>query len=174
MYSVTVLLSLDNVLLRSCLSETPFSDSICTSRRVASVGWINKPFVSFIFLFYFCLFFTHFVKPALVTKWHVVCRYEIREIHVATSPSPLVSDDGDSLWGVRIDLKRCIQVDNMIFFDTTRLRPIPSSVRFGGSRITACKAIDSLILEIEQDVKFQGKGATISKADSIILWVERT
>ena len=53
--------------------------------------------------------------------------------------------------------------------------PIPSepgsSVRFDGSRIvTACKAVDSLILEIEQDVELQGKGT--SKADSIILWVE--
>ena len=45
------------------------------------------------------------------------------------------------------------------------------SVRFDGSRITACKAIDSLILEIEQDVKLQGK-STISKADTIILCVE--
>ena len=36
---------------------------------------------------------------------------------------------------------------------TPSIRPIPSSVRFDGSRITECKAIDSLILEIEQDVK---------------------
>ena len=38
-----------------------------------------------------------------------------------------------------------------------------------GSRITACKAIDSLILELE-DVKLQGMpvGTTISKADTII------
>ena len=39
---------------------------------------------------------------------------------------------------------------------TPSIRPIPSSVRFDGSRITVCKAIDSLILEIEaieQDVK---------------------
>jgi hypothetical protein len=52
------------------------------------------------------------------------------------------------------------------------IRPIPSSIRFDGSRITACKAINSLILEIEQDVKLQGKVTTtesISKADTIIL-----
>ena len=49
------------------------------------------------------------------------------------------------------------------------IRPISSSVRFDGSRITACKAIDSLILEIEQDIKLQGKSTTISKADTIIL-----
>ena len=36
---------------------------------------------------------------------------------------------------------------------TPSIRPIPSSVRFDGSRITVWKAIDSLILEIEQDVK---------------------
>ena len=36
---------------------------------------------------------------------------------------------------------------------TPSIRPIPSSVRFDESRITVCKAIDSLILEIEQDVK---------------------
>ena len=118
-YSVKVLLSLDNVLLRSlrsCPSETPLSDSICTSRHVATAGWIDKLLVSFIFLFYFCLFFTLFVKLALVTKCHVVRWCAIREIHVATSP--LVSDDGGSLRGVRIDVtvKRCI--DNMIFFDT--------------------------------------------------------
>ena len=51
------------------------------------------------------------------------------------------------------------------------IRPIPYSVRFEGSRITACKAINSLILEIEQDVKLQAKGTTesISKTDTIIL-----
>ena len=49
------------------------------------------------------------------------------------------------------------------------IRPIPSSVRFDGSRITACKAIGLLIQEIEQDVKLQGRGTTISKADTIIL-----
>ena len=43
------------------------------------------------------------------------------------------------------------------------IRPIPSSVRFDGSRITACNASDSLILRIEQDVKLQGSGATICK-----------
>ena len=48
---------------------------------------------------------------------------------------------------------------------------IPSSVRFDGSRITPCKAIDLLIQEIEQDVKLQSRG-TISKADTIFLWVE--
>jgi hypothetical protein len=52
------------------------------------------------------------------------------------------------------------------------IRPIPSSVRFDENRITACKAIDSLIQEIEQDAKLQSKGTTsesISKADTIIL-----
>ena len=51
------------------------------------------------------------------------------------------------------------------------IRPIPYSVRFDGSRITACKAIDSLILGIEQDVKLQFRRTTepISKTDTIIL-----
>ena len=52
---------------------------------------------------------------------------------------------------------------------TPSIRPIPSSVRFDGSRITACNASDSLILGIEQDVKLQGRGTTISKGDTIIL-----
>ena len=54
---------------------------------------------------------------------------------------------------------------------TPSIRPIPSSVRFDGSRITACNASDSLILKtrIEQDVKLQGRGATIFKGDTIIL-----
>ena len=47
------------------------------------------------------------------------------------------------------------------------IRPIPYSVRFDGSRITACKAINSLILEIEQDVKRSTE--SISKTDTIIL-----
>jgi hypothetical protein len=51
------------------------------------------------------------------------------------------------------------------------IRSIPYSVRFDGSRISACKAIDSLILEIEQDVKLQGR-EPISKTDTIILYVE--
>ena len=38
---------------------------------------------------------------------------------------------------------------------TPSIRPIPSSVHFDGSRITACKVIDWLIQEIEQDVKLQ-------------------
>ena len=33
------------------------------------------------------------------------------------------------------------------------IRPIPSSVIFDGSRTTACKAINSLMLEIEHDAK---------------------
>lgn len=45
------------------------------------------------------------------------------------------------------------------------IRPIPYSVRFDGSRIAACKAINSLILEIEQDAK----RATKSETDTIIL-----
>ena len=52
------------------------------------------------------------------------------------------------------------------------IRPIPYSIRFDGSRGTACNAINSLILEIEQNVKLQGKSTTtesISKADTIIL-----
>ena len=51
---------------------------------------------------------------------------------------------------------------------------IPSSVRFDGSRITPCKAIIALLVqEIEQDVKLQSRGtSTISKADTIFLWVE--
>ena len=44
------------------------------------------------------------------------------------------------------------------------IRPIPSSIRFDGNRITACRAINSLILEIEQDAKLQA-----TKADTIIL-----
>ena len=65
-------------------------------------------------------------------------------------------------------IERAFQKD-YYSFDT---RPIPSLVRFDGSRITACNASDSLILRIEQDVKLQGRGATISKGDTIILWVE--
>ena len=47
------------------------------------------------------------------------------------------------------------------------IRPIPYSIRFDGDRITACKAINSLILEIEQDV--EGSTKSISETDTIIL-----
>ena len=48
------------------------------------------------------------------------------------------------------------------------LRPIPSSVRFDGSRGTACKAINSLVLEIEQDARIKAT-ESIFKTDIIIL-----
>ena len=54
----------------------------------------------------------------------------------------------------------------------TSIRPIPYSVSFDGSRVTACKAINSLLLEIEQDVKLQSKKGiieSISKDDTVIL-----
>ena len=50
------------------------------------------------------------------------------------------------------------------------IHPIPHSVCFDGSRAAACKAINSLILDIEQDVKLQVK--SISETDTIILQVD--
>ena len=53
---------------------------------------------------------------------------------------------------------------------TPSIRPIPSSVHFDGSRITACKVIDWLIQEIEQDVKLQGKDT--SRIQSFVSRIE--
>ena len=60
--------------------------------------------------------------------------------------------------------------DHFEMVTPSSIRPIPKSIRFDGSRITACKAINSLILEIEKDVEDTTK--SISETDTIILLVE--
>ena len=53
---------------------------------------------------------------------------------------------------------------------TRSIPQIPSSARFDGSRITACKAIDSLIQEVEQDVKPQASRLRYKAIQSFCEW----